>query len=168
MIREEIIQEVLKKHLSVEELIYLGDNEPMWDNISNAIKELLTPQPPQSAVEFLEFLAEDNLSVQHILASISSGQKPILYWILEQYANQQKLFPTTEDEVDAFEKNNKIEEVPENYLSASELLAKANQQKVVSDEKKVCTHLKFEILGCPYDNQECEKCDYFKLKNKQI
>ena len=46
--------------------------------------------------------------------------------------------------------------------------AYTNQQKVVSDEKKVCTHLKFEILGCPYDNQECEKCDYFKLKNKQI
>ncbi len=37
------------------------------------------------------------------------------------------LFPTTEDEVDSFEENNKIEEVPENYLSASELLSKSKQ-----------------------------------------
>ena len=36
-----IAQELLKKHLSVEELIYLGDNEPMWDNLSNAMKEAL-------------------------------------------------------------------------------------------------------------------------------
>jgi len=37
------------------------------------------------------------------------------------------LFPTTEDEVDSFEANNKIEEVPENFLSASELLSTSKQ-----------------------------------------
>lgn len=37
------------------------------------------------------------------------------------------LFPTTEDEVDSFEAKNKIEEVPENYPSASELLSKPKQ-----------------------------------------
>ncbi len=40
------------------------------------------------------------------------------------------LFPTTEDEVVSFEENNKIEEVPENYLSASELLSKSKQTSI--------------------------------------
>lgn len=40
------------------------------------------------------------------------------------------LFPTTEDEVDTFEENNKIEEVPEKYFSASELLSKSNQTSI--------------------------------------
>jgi hypothetical protein len=40
------------------------------------------------------------------------------------------LFPTSEDEVDAFEENNKIEEVPENYCSASELLLKSKQTSI--------------------------------------
>lgn len=40
------------------------------------------------------------------------------------------LFPTSEDEVDSFEKNNKIEEVPANYLSASELLSKPKQTSI--------------------------------------
>ncbi len=44
------------------------------------------------------------------------------------------LFPTSEDEVDSFEKNNKIEEVPKNYRSASELLSKP---KHTSIDKKV-------------------------------
>ena len=35
------------------------------------------------------------------------------------------LFPTSEDEVDSFEENNKIEKVPENYCSATELLSKS-------------------------------------------
>lgn len=37
------------------------------------------------------------------------------------------LFPTSEDEVVSFEENNKIEKVPENYCSASELLSKPKQ-----------------------------------------
>lgn len=40
------------------------------------------------------------------------------------------LFPTSEDEVVAFEENNKIEEVPENYCSASELLSKSKQTSI--------------------------------------
>jgi len=40
------------------------------------------------------------------------------------------LFPTTEDEVEAFEKNNKIEEVPDNYSSASNLLSKSKQTSI--------------------------------------
>jgi hypothetical protein len=40
------------------------------------------------------------------------------------------LFPTSEDEVDSFEENNKIEEVPENYCSASELLLKSKQTSI--------------------------------------
>ena len=40
------------------------------------------------------------------------------------------LFPTSEDEVDSFEKNNIIEEVPANYLSASELLSKPKQTSI--------------------------------------
>ena len=44
------------------------------------------------------------------------------------------LFPTSEDEVEAFEENNKIEEVPENYFSASELLSKS---KITTVESKV-------------------------------
>ena len=40
------------------------------------------------------------------------------------------LFPTSEDEVDAFEKNNKIEEVPKNYCSASELLSISKQTSI--------------------------------------
>jgi len=40
------------------------------------------------------------------------------------------LFPTTENEVEAFEKNNEIKEVPENYLSASELLTKSKQSSI--------------------------------------
>ncbi|MFW5850987.1 MAG: hypothetical protein ACOCWB_02070 [Bacteroidota bacterium] len=40
------------------------------------------------------------------------------------------LFPTSEDDVNAFEENNKIEEVPENYCSASELLSKSNQTSI--------------------------------------
>lgn len=43
------------------------------------------------------------------------------------------LFPTSEDEVEAFEENNKIEEVPENYLSVSELLSKP---KITTIERK--------------------------------
>jgi len=27
--------------------------------------------------------------------------------------------------------------------------------------KSVCDHPQFDILGCPFDNQECEKCQYF-------
>ncbi len=40
------------------------------------------------------------------------------------------LFPTTEDEVVSFEENNIIEDVPENYLSASELLSKFKQTSI--------------------------------------
>jgi len=40
------------------------------------------------------------------------------------------LFPTSEDEVDSFVENNKIEEVPENYCSASELLSKSKQTSI--------------------------------------
>ncbi len=40
------------------------------------------------------------------------------------------LFPTSEDEVDSFEINNKIEEVPENYLNASELLSKSKKTSI--------------------------------------
>lgn len=40
------------------------------------------------------------------------------------------LFPTSEDEVNSFEENNKIEEVPENYCSASELLSKSKQTSI--------------------------------------
>lgn len=43
------------------------------------------------------------------------------------------LFPTSEDEVDSFEGNNKIKEVPENYCNASELLSNL---KITSVEKK--------------------------------
>ena len=35
------------------------------------------------------------------------------------------LFPTSEDEVDSFEAKNKLEETPENYCNAIELLLKA-------------------------------------------
>ncbi len=35
------------------------------------------------------------------------------------------LFPTSEDEVDSFEAKNKLEETPENYCSAIDLLSKA-------------------------------------------
>ncbi len=45
------------------------------------------------------------------------------------------LFPTSEDEVDAFEANNKIEEVPENYLSAYDLLSKPKQTFIVEKTK---------------------------------
>ena len=27
--------------------------------------------------------------------------------------------------------------------------------------KSVCDHPQYDILGCPFDNQECEKCQYF-------
>jgi hypothetical protein len=37
------------------------------------------------------------------------------------------LFPTSEDEVDSFEENKKIENVPENYSNAPELLSKSKQ-----------------------------------------
>ncbi len=37
------------------------------------------------------------------------------------------LFPSTEDEVKAFEKKNKIEEVPDNYSNASMLISKSKQ-----------------------------------------
>lgn len=37
------------------------------------------------------------------------------------------LFPTSEDEVDSFEAKNKIEEVPENYCRAIELMSKSKQ-----------------------------------------
>lgn len=40
------------------------------------------------------------------------------------------LFPTTEDEVEAFEENNEIKEVPENYLNASDLLATSKQTSI--------------------------------------
>ena len=40
------------------------------------------------------------------------------------------LFPTSEDEVDYFEENNKIDEVPENYCSASELLSESKQTSI--------------------------------------
>lgn len=35
------------------------------------------------------------------------------------------LFPSTEDEVDLFEANNKLEEMPERYCSPSDLLSKS-------------------------------------------
>jgi len=44
------------------------------------------------------------------------------------------LFPTSEDEVDSFEENNKIEDVPENYCSALELLSKSKQTSI---DKKI-------------------------------
>lgn len=40
------------------------------------------------------------------------------------------LFPTTEDEVEAFEENNEIKEVPENYLNVSDLLTTAKQTSI--------------------------------------
>jgi hypothetical protein len=40
------------------------------------------------------------------------------------------LFPTKEDEVDSFENNNKIEEIPDNYCNASELLSKSKQTTI--------------------------------------
>jgi len=46
------------------------------------------------------------------------------------------LFPSTEDEVEAFEKNNKIEEVPVHFSSASTLLSKS---KHTSINKKIKT-----------------------------
>ena len=27
--------------------------------------------------------------------------------------------------------------------------------------KSVCYHPQFDILGCPFDNQKCENCQYF-------
>ena len=40
------------------------------------------------------------------------------------------LFPSTEDEVEAFEKNNRTEEVPENYWDASELVSKTRKTSI--------------------------------------
>jgi hypothetical protein len=40
------------------------------------------------------------------------------------------LFPSTQDEVEAFEKNNKIEEVPDNYSDASNLISKSKQTSI--------------------------------------
>lgn len=47
------------------------------------------------------------------------------------------LFPTTEDEVESFEENNEIKEVPENYLSASELLTKSKKTTINRLEQNV-------------------------------
>jgi hypothetical protein len=40
-------------------------------------------------------------------------------------------------------------------------------QKVVKENEllngvsnSVCSHPQYDILGCPYGNQECEKCNY--------
>ena len=41
------------------------------------------------------------------------------------------LFPSTEDEVEAFEKNNKIEDIPDNYCNASMLVSKSKQKALV-------------------------------------
>ena len=40
------------------------------------------------------------------------------------------LFPSTEDEVVAFEKNNKIEEIPDNYCNASILVSKSKHTSI--------------------------------------
>lgn len=45
------------------------------------------------------------------------------------------LFPTTEDEVEAFEENNEIKEVPENYLNATDLLTTAKQTSINKTEQ---------------------------------
>jgi len=40
------------------------------------------------------------------------------------------LFPSTEDEVEAFEKNNKIEEIPDHFSSASTLISKSKHTSI--------------------------------------
>ncbi len=56
------------------------------------------------------------------------------------------LFPTTEDEVDSFEAQNKIEEVPLNYSSSSKLLAKS-KHKIIERKPQLSTNKSFENLA---------------------
>jgi len=56
------------------------------------------------------------------------------------------LFPSTEDEVEAFEKNNKIEDIPDNYCNASMLVSKS-KQKSISKKLDIKTNKSSENLA---------------------
>jgi hypothetical protein len=56
------------------------------------------------------------------------------------------LFPSTEDEVEAFEKNNEIEQIPENFSTASELLLRSKYSSV-SKKINISTNKSSENLA---------------------
>ncbi len=42
-----------------------------------------------------------------------------------------------------------------------EALKQVNEFAIPAVMPSVCEHPQFDILGCPYDNQECVTCQYF-------
>lgn len=49
-----------------------------------------------------------------------------------------------------------IKEFLERYQGAT------HDNKAQDEFNTYCSHPQFDILGCPYDNQECQKCQYNK------
>ena len=85
------------------------------------------------------------------------------------------LFPTTEDEVKLFEENNIIEETPQSYCNASELLKKTKTTSSVRQTKHI--HLDFSVenlaraarngIGISDDILKKMKSDRDKAENDQ-
>jgi len=57
-----------------------------------------------------------------------------------------------------------INENDDEYKSLVRLLNKAQKQvkncSIPAVIKSVCLHPMYDILGCPFNNQECEKCQH--------
>lgn len=84
------------------------------------------------------------------------------------------LFPSTENEVDSFETNNKLEEIPENYCNPIDLISKSrihlpNSKKIIDFKKSVDNLARAARNGSeiPDDIIDKMKSDRDKAENEE-